>query len=80
VVSIVDVQQAPDRDVALAKADTSACPYDSGAPYFLECPDGSPVLVSVESTGPDCPHTTPEDTDRVDTLVNWIRVQLLPRR
>jgi secreted trypsin-like serine protease len=143
VVSIVDVRQAPDRDIALAKlatpvtdvkavpislaaptvgetvrlagwgattadgapethlrtgqftvstvgdpvvnvvgkapaADTSACPYDSGAPYFLERPDGSPVLVSVESTGPDCPHTSPEDTDRVDTLANWIRVQQIP--
>jgi secreted trypsin-like serine protease len=143
VVSIVDVRQAPDRDVALAKlasavtdvkpvpvglaaptagetlrlagwgattadgapethlrtgqftvtavgepivnvvgkapaADTSACPYDSGAPYFLERADGSPVLVSVESNGPDCPHTTPEDTDRVDTLLTWLRAQQQP--
>ena len=59
-------------------ADTSACPYDSGAPYFLEHPDGTDVLVSVESNGPDCPHTTPEDTVRVDVLANWIRATVIP--
>lgn len=58
--------------------DTSACPYDSGAPYFLEHADGSAVLVSVESNGPDCPHASAEDTTRVDTLTNWIRVTQLP--
>ena len=40
-------------------ADTSACLYNSGAPYF--------------STGPDCPHTSPETTARVDTIAKWIR-------
>ena len=144
VVNVVDVQQAPDRDVALAKlaspildvtpiriattaptvgetlrmagwgatsddddaqpathlqtgqftisavadpivnvvgkapaADTSACLWDSGSPYFLERPHHAPVVVSVESDGPDCPHTTPEDTVRVDTLAAWICQQLL---
>jgi secreted trypsin-like serine protease len=59
-------------------ADTSACPYDSGAPYFLERPDGTDVLISVESNGPDCPHTAPEDTVRVDAIANWIRAAQLP--
>jgi secreted trypsin-like serine protease len=59
-------------------ADTSACLWDSGAPYFLERPDGTDVLVSVESNGPDCPHTTPEDTIRVDTAADWIRAAVMP--
>jgi secreted trypsin-like serine protease len=50
--------------------DTSACLYDSGAPYVA----GSPArLVSVESTGPNCPHTQNETTARVDPLVAWMR-------
>jgi secreted trypsin-like serine protease len=49
--------------------DTSACLYDSGAPYVT----GSPArLVSVESTGPNCPHTQNETTARVDPLVPWV--------
>jgi secreted trypsin-like serine protease len=52
--------------------DTSACVYDSGAPYFLERPDSAPVLVSVESFGPDCPHDQEETTSRVDDITNWI--------
>ncbi|HEY3505236.1 MAG TPA: trypsin-like serine protease [Actinocatenispora sp.] len=52
-------------------ADTSACPYDSGAPYFAETVAGD-VLVGVESDGPDCPHTTAETTARVDTNLIWI--------
>jgi hypothetical protein len=58
-------------------ADTSACLYDSGAPYV------SPAarLVSLESTGPNCPHTQSETTARVDVLVPWIRTVVpdLPR-
>jgi len=50
-------------------ADTSACLYDSGAPYFSTAPGAAPTLVSIESTGPDCPHTTA----RVDTIAKWIR-------
>lgn len=49
-------------------ADTSACSYDSGAPYFA---DGK--LVSVESTGPGCPHAGDETTGRVDVLAAWIK-------
>ena len=52
--------------------DTSACPYDSGAPYFVEPANGAPLLVSVESTGPDCPHNQEETTSRVDTILTWI--------
>ncbi|WP_409184007.1 S1 family peptidase [Amycolatopsis sp. VS8301801F10] len=51
--------------------DTSACSYDSGAPYFV-AEGASGRLVSVESTGPDCPHSTPETTSRADILAGWI--------
>lgn len=52
--------------------DTSACLYDSGAPYFTT--SGSmPLLVSTESNGPNCPHTSAETTARVDNQVSWIR-------
>jgi secreted trypsin-like serine protease len=55
------------------RADTSACMYDSGAPYFAVPVSGSPKLVSVESSGPDCPHTGDETTSRTDRLAGWIR-------
>jgi secreted trypsin-like serine protease len=51
---------------------TSACLYDSGAPYFLERKGRAPLLVSVESDGPDCPHDQEETTSRVDTVANWV--------
>ena len=54
-------------------ADTSACMYDSGAPYFTTPPGAPPLLVSTESTGPSCPHTSAETTARVDTLTTWIK-------
>jgi len=54
------------------KPTTSACPYDSGAPYFAEREDHSPFLVSVESDGPDCPHHLEETTSRVSNIVGWI--------
>jgi secreted trypsin-like serine protease len=54
------------------RPDTSACPYDSGAPYFA-VRHGRSYLVSVENTGPDCPHSAEETTARVDTLRDWIR-------
>src|SRR3954468_705170 len=53
--------------------DTSACPYDSGAPYFSTPAGARPVLVSVESAGPACPHAKQETTARVDTVAGWIR-------
>lgn len=52
-------------------ADTSACVYDSGAPYFIPAGSGG-QLVSVETTGPDCPHATAETTSRVDVIAEWI--------
>jgi hypothetical protein len=61
------------RVVGYAPApDTSACLYDSGAPYFTENADGSQTLVSVESDGPACPHSQEETTMRVDRLAGWI--------
>ena len=53
------------------QADTSACVYDSGAPY-VTLADGGPRLVSVESDGPACPHSATETTARVDGLAGWI--------
>jgi secreted trypsin-like serine protease len=52
-------------------ANTSACPFDSGAPYFEELADGRTVLASVESTGPDCPHSSTETTARADVIRGW---------
>lgn len=56
-------------------ADTSACLYDSGAPYFAETATGD-RLVSVESDGPDCPHSDDETTSRVDTNIAWIQATI----
>lgn len=68
-VSVVGYYPAPD---------TSACVYDSGAPYFTT--GATPLLVSTESDGPDCPHTSAETTARVDNQRTWITkyVQDLP--
>ena len=46
---------------------TSACTYDSGAPYFT-----GTELVAVEATGPGCPHAGIETTSRADVLAGWI--------
>jgi secreted trypsin-like serine protease len=51
--------------------DTSACAYDSGAPYVTT--GTTPLLVSIESTGPACPHSSLETTARVDVVASWIR-------
>lgn len=58
--------------------DTSACVYDSGAPYFVERTGATPLLVSVESDGPDCPHTQVETTARVDSIAKWIKRTIGP--
>jgi secreted trypsin-like serine protease len=56
---------------ATPQTTTSACTYDSGAPYFI--PSGkSGQLVSVEATGPGCPHAGIETTSRTDVLADWI--------
>lgn len=51
---------------------TSACLYDSGAPYFTTPAGAPPRLVSVESNGPNCPHTSAETTGRTDNITAWI--------
>lgn len=52
---------------------TSACLYDSGAPYFIPQGDKHGILVSVENNGPSCPHSDDEETARVDVLYSWIQ-------
>lgn len=55
-------------------ADTSACLYDSGAPYFTgPFHHSPPVIYSTESDGPRCPHDRVETTARADDLYHWIR-------
>ncbi|WP_410587412.1 trypsin-like serine protease [Amycolatopsis sp. lyj-23] len=46
---------------------TSACTYDSGAPYF-----SGTELVALEATGPDCPHAGIETTSRADIIADWL--------
>ncbi|WP_250031164.1 S1 family peptidase [Paractinoplanes maris] len=49
---------------------TSACPHDSGGPYFA---DGKPaVVVAVVSRGPRCPHSGADTSTRVDAIAPWI--------
>ncbi|HVV10002.1 S1 family peptidase [Amycolatopsis sp.] len=57
-------------------ADTSACTYDSGAPYFSLDDSGNATIAGVESDGPDCPHTTSETVGRVDVVADWIGEEL----
>ncbi len=57
------------------ETDTSACTYDSGAPYFVEYRPGYAALVSIESDGPACPHAGSDTTQRVDNLANWVAEQ-----
>jgi secreted trypsin-like serine protease len=59
---------------------TSACLYDSGAPYFAEPEHGRPKLVSVESNGPSCPHADAETTSRVDTIIPWLKTTMRENR
>jgi secreted trypsin-like serine protease len=55
----------------LPHPDTSACLYDSGAPYFSESIFGM-RLVGVESDGPGCPHNQEETIARVDVVASWV--------
>ena len=64
--SVLVVGYAPSRK-------TSACLWDSGAPYFSESSGGTAALVSVESDGPACPHSQEETTTRIDRNADWIR-------
>ena len=75
----VEVETVTDAVVGVSgyapSADTSACAYDSGAPYLRESEWG-PQLVSVESGGPDCPHGEEEITTRADVLLPWLCAEL----
>jgi secreted trypsin-like serine protease len=71
-VSVVSVEDSTIGVTGYAPArDTSACAFDSGAPYFIEGRTRS-LLVSVESDGPSCPHAEVETTGRVDNIRPWI--------
>lgn len=55
-------------------ANTSACLYDSGAPYFTgPYRHSPPVIYATESNGPACPHDKTETTARADDLYRWIK-------
>ncbi len=54
------------------QANTTPCPYDSGAPFFLEKRSARPILVAVVSNGPSCPHTSVESAARTDNIADWI--------
>ena len=73
------VLRVTDDNVFLTSADpakqTSACSFDSGAPYFAESLDGTATLVATEIAGHDCPHTGAETTARVDSMLEWIGEQ-----
>jgi len=70
----VDQVRETTLDVSGARParDTSACPHDSGGPYFREGKDGSATLVAVVSTGPLCPHAGADFAARTDQLADWI--------
>ena len=55
------------------RSDTSACPHDSGGPYFTGGTSGPAVVVGVVSRGPLCPHTNADTASRVDAIAPWIR-------
>ena len=55
------------------QANTTPCPYDSGAPFFIERRTARPILVAVVSNGPSCPHTATESAARTDNISDWIR-------
>jgi len=38
----------------------------------------NPVLVSVVSNGPSCPHTAVENSARTDNIAGWIRQSIRP--
>ncbi|MBM2614663.1 trypsin-like serine protease [Actinoplanes sp. LDG1-06] len=52
--------------------DTSACPHDSGGPYFVGSPTGVATVVGVVSRGPSCPHSGADTSARVDSIAPWI--------
>ena len=77
---LVEVDATTETDVLVhglaPHPTTSACPYDSGAPYFRRAGVVF-FLVATEVEGPDCPHDQDETTARIDTIANWITAQIL---
>ena len=73
---VFDVDEVRDATLDMAGArpasDTSACPHDSGGPYFREGKDGTATLLAVVSTGPLCPHSGADSAARTDQLADWI--------
>ena len=61
------------------RPDTSACLFDSGAPYVAE-DGGRARLVAVEHDGPACPHAGAEPATRGDTARAWIMRTIGPGR
>ncbi|MDX3191824.1 trypsin-like serine protease [Streptomyces sp. MN03-5084-2B] len=74
-VTAVTTTEIDVRGVAPSPA-TSACRFDSGAPYLNISSDRPPMLVSVEGHGPACPHASLETTSRVDVLIPWLTDRL----
>jgi hypothetical protein len=70
VVTAVSASQVMVKGYAPAPT-TSACTYDSGAPYLAER-GGHAYLVAVESDGPTCPHALEESTTPARGLRQWI--------
>jgi hypothetical protein len=54
------------------QADTSACLWDSGAPYLDLTTPTRPLVASVEKGGPTCPHSQEETTTAVAPVAAWI--------
>jgi secreted trypsin-like serine protease len=77
---LVQIDSFSDADVLVhgfaPHPTTSACPYDSGAPYFRTA-HGIAYLVATEVDGPGCPHDQDETTARIDTIAAWIIAQLV---
>ncbi|XVU22616.1 S1 family peptidase [Actinoplanes sp. CA-054009] len=70
-VTNVDKVEMGVAGVAPSKS-TSACPHDSGGPYFTGGPAGVATVVAVVSRGPTCPHTGADTATRVDAVAPWI--------
>ncbi|MFF5077234.1 S1 family peptidase [Actinoplanes sp. NPDC000266] len=70
-VTNVDKVEMGVAGVAPSKS-TSACPHDSGGPYFSGGPTGVATVVAVVSRGPTCPHTGADTATRVDAVAAWI--------
>ena len=71
-VNVTGLAPAPSPSASPNAFPPSPCQFDSGAPFFSETDPDHPVLVSVESNGPTCPHDQTEHSARTDNLAAWI--------